>query len=288
MKTINYKGVSQRLDIYVSGLLDITRSQAQKRISSGEIEVGGKLAKPNKIIVHGDIIKISDKKLKFTKKEVPDINIVYEDENIIVVDKQAGVVVYPADGHESGTLLDALRDKVDIKDDERPGVVHRIDKDTSGLIVFAKNQKTLEYLQEEIKERKFSKTYLTLVWGKVKPEKGTIDIPIQRSEKDRKKMEASNIGRESLTDYEVVKYYDKMTFLKVKIITGRTHQIRVHFAGIGYPVVGDKTYGKKDEKIYLNRQFLHAHKLGFNLFGKKYQFVSDLPEDLKEFLGALE
>jgi 23S rRNA pseudouridine1911/1915/1917 synthase len=135
-----------------------------------------------------------------------------------------------------------------------------------------------------------------LVWGKVKPGKGTIDIPIKRAERDRKKMEAAHMGKESQTKYEVIKYYDKMTLLKVRIITGRTHQIRVHFAGIGYPVVGDKKYGshpssfpqRRESHSQLNRQFLHAHKLGFELFGKKYHFKSDLPDDLNEFIKNLE
>ncbi len=287
MDKSTYQGKNQRLDIYLSGLLSITRSQAQKRINAGGVEVNGEIAKPNKIIVHSDVINILEKEHKPTEKEPPKVNIIYEDDNIIVVDKLAGVVVYPAEGNESGTLLDALRDKINIQGEERPGVVHRLDKDTSGLIVFAKNQKTLEYLQKEIKNRKFEKTYLVLVWGKVTPEKGTIDIPIKRSEKDRKKMEASSLGREALTKYEVVKYYDQMTFLKAKIITGRTHQIRVHFVGIGFPVVGDKMYGKKDEKISLNRQFLHAHELGFELLGKKYHFVSELPENLEGFLKSI-
>ncbi|MDO8507749.1 MAG: RluA family pseudouridine synthase [bacterium] len=292
MKSIKYKGEKQRLDIYVSGLLDITRSQAQKRIKSGEIKVGGEQVNPSKMVAQGDVIKISEKISIQEKKEAPDVNIVYEDENIIVVDKDAGVVVYPADGHDSGTLIDALRDKIGIQDEERPGVVHRLDKDTSGLMVFAKNQKSLEHLQDQIRDRKFEKTYLTLVWGKVLPEKGTIDIPIQRSEKDRKKMEASSTGRESLTEYEVVKYYDGMTFLRVKIITGRTHQIRVHFAGIGYPVVGDKAYGSRSSVIPaqagISRQFLHAHELGFELFGKKYHFTSELPKDLEKLLKLKE
>ncbi|MEK7447434.1 MAG: RluA family pseudouridine synthase [Patescibacteria group bacterium] len=287
MKKITYKGEKQRLDIYVSGLLDITRSQAQKRIKNGEIKIGSEPVNPSKMITQGDIITISPAE-GATLCKVPKVSIVYEDENIIVVDKEAGVVVHPADGHESGTLVDALRNKIDIHDAERPGVVHRLDKDTSGLVVFAKNQQSLEYLQEQTQKRKFEKVYLVLVWGRVTPEKGTIDIPIQRSEKDRKKMEASSSGRESLTEYEVIKYYENMTYLKVKIITGRTHQIRVHFTGIGYPVVGDKSYGRKDERVNLSRQFLHAHELGFKLFGKTYHFKSELPEDLEKFIGSLE
>lgn len=287
MKKVQYKGGKKRLDMYISSLLDITRSQAQKRIRSGEVKIDGKSVNPSKTIIQGNVVQISEVKADNQKKDAPNIKIIYEDDDVIVVDKQAGIVVYPTDSHKSGTLVDALHEKIDIQSGIRPGVVHRLDKDTSGLIVFAKNKKTLEYLQDQIRDRKFNKLYLVLVWGKVTPERGTIDIPIQRSEKDRKKMEASSSGRESLTEYEVIKYYDKTTYLKVKIITGRTHQIRVHFAGIGYPVVGDKTYGKRGEETNLNRQFLHAHELGFDLFGKIYKFKSNLPKDLNKYLSEL-
>jgi len=293
MKEIHYSGEKQRLDIYLSGLLGITRSQAQKKVNSGEIKINRRSVNPNKILIQDDLIEISSAKVPNLgkKNEVPKIKIVYEDGNIIVVDKEAGVVIYPAEGHESGTLLDALRDKIDITGEERPGVVHRLDKDTSGLIVLAKNKKTETELKKLIKERKFEKTYLALVWGKVTPEKGSIDIPIQRSEKDRKKMEAATRGRESLTEYEVIKYHANMTYLKVKIITGRTHQIRVHFTGIGFPVVGDKTYGPRSSAIPaqagISRQFLHAHELSFELNGKKYHFKSDLSEDLNDFLNRI-
>lgn len=304
MKKIRYKGERQRLDTYVSGLLDITRSQAQKKIRAGNIKIGGKSVNPGKILIQGDIITTlpAEGATLCRKKPAPEIKILYEDENIIVVDKEAGVVVYPSYGHESGTLLDALRGKIQIEGSERPGVVHRLDKDTSGLIAFAKNEKAERELKKIIKERKFEKTYLALVWGKVTPKKGRIEIPIKRAERDRKKMEAAKIGRKSLTEYEVLRYYDNMTLLKVRIITGRTHQIRVHFSAIGYPVVGDKTYGPRFSVIparqgsgkrpagispQLSRQFLHAHELAFELFGKKYRFKSDLPEDLKGFIKSI-
>lgn len=276
-----------RLDIYVSGLLGISRSQAQKQIKAGEVIVNGDVSKTHQKVVQGDVVAPSERKERLEKSKNPIVNIMYEDENIIVVDKSKGVVVYPAVGHKSGTLVDALIDKIDITDSERPGVIHRLDKDTSGLLVLAKNKKTEEYLKKEIKERKFNKVYLVLVWGKVSPRDGTIDIPIKRSEKDRKKMEAAHTGREAFTKYEVIKYYDKMTLLKARIITGRTHQIRVHFSAIGYPVVGDKTYGKKGTHVTLNRQFLHAHQLSFDLFGKKYSFTSELPKDLSDFIAVL-
>lgn len=288
MKKIIFKDIEkQRLDVYISSLLDIARNQAQKKINEGLILVNEKKTKPNKIVEQGDEITISETHAKIKTKKSPKVNIIYEDENILVVNKAAGVVVYPDENHMSGTLLDAVRDKIQIKGEERPGVVHRLDKDTSGLIIFARNEKSEKELKKLIKERKFEKTYLALVWGKIKPEKGSINIPIKRSEKDRKKMEVSESGREALTKYELINYIDDMSYLKVHIITGRTHQIRVHFAGIGYPVVGDKTYGKKDDSSGLARQFLHAHELEFEFFGKKYHFISRLPEDLAKFLRNL-
>ena len=282
-KHIIYKGEGGRLDAVVSSLLGITRSQAQKKIKTALVLVNSQKAKPNKIVVQGDKIIVKE---EIPQKEVekPAVDIIYEDENIIVLNKQPGIVVYPDESHKSGTLLDAIKDKMQVSDEERPGVVHRLDKDTSGLIVFAKNSKSEQELKKLIKDRKFEKTYLALVWGKIQPEKGSIDIPIKRSEKDRKKMEASVSGREALTKYELIKYIANMSYLKVRIITGRTHQIRVHFAGIGYPVVGDKVYVKKDDSLGLKRQFLHAHELVFELFGKKYHFKSDLPEDLEKIL----
>ncbi len=284
---ITYKGEGGRLDAVVSSLLGITRSQAQKKIKAGRVLLDGHMEKPNKIVSHGDKIIVEEEKPQ-SKMKKPAIEIIYEDENIIIVNKQPSMVVYPDESHKSGTLLDAIKDKIKISEKERSGVVHRLDKDTSGLIVFAQNSKSEEELKRMIKDRKFEKTYLTLVWGKIQPEKGSIDIPIKRSEKDRKKMEATFSGRESVTEYKVVNYYEDMTLLQVRLITGRTHQIRVHLAGIGYPVVGDKTYGKKDDSSGLDRQFLHACELKFKLFGKKYYFKSDLPEDLNNYLMGTE
>lgn len=288
MKRIQYKGERQRLDTHISSLLGITRSKAQKKIRAGEIKINKKLANPNKIVIQGDIIQILDQKGPEKTKTAPEVKIIYEDKNMIVLNKEAGVVVYPDSTHKSGTLLDAICSKIQITDSERPGVVHRLDKETSGLIVFAKNKKTERELKRIIKERRLKKTYLTLVWGRLEPKKGSIDIPIRRSEKDRKKMEAARSGREALTEYEATKYYKDTTLVKVNIITGRTHQIRVHFSGIGYPVVGDKKYGKKSDNTGPGRQFLHAHELGFELYGKKYHFKSDLPGDLERFLELLK
>ena len=297
MNKIVYQGKGERLDIFMSGFWNVSRNQTQKCIEEGQVLVNGKAGKSNIVLEPGDKVEITEKKAAKLKAIIPRVDVAYEDENIIAVNKDPGIVVYPDANHKTGTVLDALRSKIGIKGEERPGVVHRLDKDTSGLMVFARNKETEEYLKKEIKDRKFQKTYAALVWGKVIPKEGIINIPIKRSEKNRKKMEALSLGKEALTEYSVVQYYKQsdtwcricdMTLLKVKIITGRTHQIRVHLSAIGYPVVGDKTYGRKDDMSGLNRQFLHATDLSFALNGKKYKLHSDLPKDLVVFIDSLE
>ncbi len=292
-----YQGRGERLDVFVADILGISRNKAQNYIKERLVFVNGRAGKPSIILEAGDNVEVQDAKDKGLKQVIPKVKIVFENKDIIVIDKDPGIVVYPDSNHKTGTLLDAVRPKIDIESDERPGVVHRLDKDTSGLIVFAKNSDTERALKREIKSRKFEKIYLALVWGHVEPENGKIEIPIRRSEKDRKKMEASDTGKDAFTEYEVVHYYNQsdtgcrisqMTLLKVKIITGRTHQIRVHLAAIGYPVVGDKTYGRRDDRSGLARQFLHASDLSFKLNGKMYSFHSDLPKYLRIFLEKQE
>jgi 23S rRNA pseudouridine1911/1915/1917 synthase len=176
---------------------------------------------------------------------------------------------------------------IDFNEDERSGVVHRLDKDTSGLIVFARNKKTQESLLESFRNREVVKKYMALVWGRLEPDCGLIDISLARSKKDRKKIDVSGTGRRALTSYRVTKYFDKYSLLDISIKTGRTHQIRVHLASIGFPIVGDRTYGRKTDMI-VGRQFLHAYYLEFKLFGEKYSFRSELPQDLSLVLSHLD
>ncbi|MFA5584394.1 MAG: RluA family pseudouridine synthase [Bacteriovoracaceae bacterium] len=285
MKFLKVKKSGVRLDIFLTQELGITRNQAQKRVESGSILVDGKTEKSNKKLEQGSLLTILEEIGKVTKKDATlIIKRIYQDDNLIVIDKDPGTVVYPSYGHESGTIIDALKADINFSKNNRSGIVHRLDKDTSGLMIIARNEKTEDALKREIKERQVLKKYLVLVWGRIEPAEGFIDIPLKRSEKDRKKITASSSGRLSKTQYKLIKYYKDYSLLEARILTGRTHQIRVHFSSIGFPVVGDKTYGKKSCYL-LPRQFLHASYIRFNLFGKTYSFESELPLDLKNFLN---
>jgi 23S rRNA pseudouridine1911/1915/1917 synthase len=219
------------------------------------------------------------------------LNILYEDDDLLAVDKPAGLTVHPAPGHPGHTLVNAILfhfpHLADIGDSLRPGIVHRLDKDTSGVMLVAKNSVAQANLVEQFKTRSVLKTYLVLVKGQLTPENGIIEAPIGRNPRNRKRMAIVAEGREARTEYRVVKYIGDYTLLEVMPETGRTHQIRVHLSAIGYPVVGDKVYGVKSP--YLLRQFVHASRLGFKLSstGEYVEFTSELPQDLEEVLKAI-
>lgn len=287
MKILKVEESGQRLDIFLSRTLGISRNQAQIIIAEGRVLVNQKKEKSNKKLEQGSMVRLLQLASKKTEPQKSHVEKLFRNDNIIVVDKAPGIVVYPGPGHESGTLLDSLRLDINYSSGNRPGIVHRLDKDTSGLMVIARNEKTAKALMAEIKERRVVKKYLTLVWGHLKPEQGTIDIPLARSESERKKIAALPAGRSSQTSYTVLKYYKNASLLEARILTGRTHQIRVHFSSLGFPVVGDRTYGRKDDVIS-PRQFLHACFLQFKLFDQDYSFSSPLPADLASVLGKFE
>ena len=219
------------------------------------------------------------------------LSIVYEDRDLLVVDKAAGMIVHPAPGHPDGTLVNAVLahcpDLQGIGGTVRPGIVHRLDKDTSGLMVVAKNDRTHRMLSDQLKERKFTKVYLALTHGRVTPVEAIIDAPMGRSNANRQRMALVDGGREAITRYRVIRHYSAHTLVEIRPSTGRTHQIRVHFASLGYPLVGDTTYGKPDSR--LNRHFLHASTLGFThpTSGEYREFTTGLPTELKAFLNSL-
>lgn len=219
------------------------------------------------------------------------LNIIYEGEGFLAVDKPAGLLVYLPDGYkQEETVVSILSDRFKYKEiGQRTGIVHRLDRDTSGVLLVAKNKDTEKELKRIFKERKVKKKYKALVWGKVEPEMGEIDIPLGRGAKDRLRVVPKEGGRDSVTKYKVIKYYPKnnMTLLDVDLLTGRTHQIRVHFSAIGHPVVGDNKYSKR--KTNINRQFLHAEsiKLKNPEDGKPLSIKSELPDNLSEFLNSL-
>jgi 23S rRNA pseudouridine1911/1915/1917 synthase len=283
-----------RLDKYVcTRHPELSRTQVQKLIAAGNITVNGQKAKPGHRLSPGDRIDVTVPPTppQELKAEAIPLKIIYEDDDLLAVDKPAGLTVHPAPGHPGHTLVNAILAHfphlADIGDSLRPGVVHRLDKDTSGVMLVAKNQAAQANLSKQFKSHSVTKAYLALVKGKLTPESGIIEADIGRDPRNRKKMAVVAQGREARTEYRVVKYIGGYTLLEVMPETGRTHQIRVHLAAIGFPVVGDKVYGVKSK--YLPRQFLHASLLGFKLpaTGEYVEFESELPPDLEQALEAI-
>ena len=285
-----------RLDKYVvDECSELSRTRAQKLINDGHIMVNGSMAKAGLKLNIGDRVTVSippPAPSHLLPEDIP-FNILYQDDDLLVIDKPAGLAVHPAPGHPNHTLVNAilshLSDLPDTGDSLRPGIVHRLDKDTSGLMVVAKNSVAQANLSDQFKDRSVVKAYSALVKGHLTPEDGIIEAPIGRDSRNRKRMAvtAEGRGREARTQYHVIRYIDDYTLLEVVPETGRTHQIRVHLSAIGYPVVGDATYGKKSP--HLSRQFLHASRLGFHLpsSGEYVEFKSALPHDLEQALKEI-
>jgi 23S rRNA pseudouridine1911/1915/1917 synthase len=282
-----------RLDKYLTQVLpQFSRAYLQKLIVQGYILVNGQRAKSNQRLSKVDSITVEILPLPVHPSAEPiPLTIIYEDEDILVIDKPAGLTVHPAPGHPSHTLVNAVLAHCPglamSNEPMRPGIVHRLDKDTSGLIVIAKNDFAREYLAAQFKSRTVTKGYLVLVKGRLSPEQGIIEAPIGRDPYNRRRMAIIEAGKEASTQYQVQKYLDNCTLVEVTPLTGRTHQIRVHLSAIGCPVVGDPIYGIKS--AHLSRQFIHAYRLGFRLPStKQYQeFTSPLPVDLEQALEYL-
>lgn len=286
---------SVRLDQYIcrSGT-GISRTSIQRLINSGRVTVNDMVAKPSQKTRVGDAIVVSvppPEPSPFLVPENVPLSILYEDSDIIVVDKPAGTAVYPAFGHPSHTLMNAILAHcpgiTEIDGSVRPGVVHRLDKDTSGVMVVAKSKAAQLNLSSQLKGRRVLKQYLVLVRGNPTPEEGTIEAPIGRHPRDRKRMAVVARGREARTLYRVVRRLNGYSLVRATLHTGRTHQIRVHFSRVGWPVAGDAVYGVKVE--WLDRQFVHASRLGLRLpsSGEWMEFSAELPRDLEEALGRI-
>lgn len=283
-----------RLDRYIAEECpELSRSYIQKLISEGYITVNGAEVKRSFRLDIGDRVSIiipPPAASSLLAEEIP-LNIVYEDSDLLVVDKPAGLTVHPAPGHPSHTLVNAILAHCPhlsgVGSSGRPGIVHRLDKNTSGLMVVAKNDAAQQNISAQIKARSVAKRYLVLVVGHLSPDRGIIEAPIGRDPGNRKRMAVVSGGKEARTQYRVVKYMDNYTLLEVSPETGRTHQIRVHLAAIGYPVVGDEVYGTRSS--FLKRQFVHAHHLGFRLpsTGEQVELNSELPPDLEEALKLI-
>ena len=292
------EGEEQRLDLFLLDKLNgVPRSQIKKSIDDNLVLVNGKVATKSGVKVkNGDKIdfELEEKKELSATPEDIDLDIVFENDNLLVINKPQGLCVHPAVGNYSGTLVNALAYHVknlsDINGEYRPGIVHRLDKDTSGLLIVAKNNIAHENLAKQIKTKVCKRYYIALLEGNLKQDEGTVETFLARSEKDRKKYEVSvNKGKYAITNYKVLKRYQGYSLVEFELKTGRTHQIRVHAKYLGHPVVGDRTYGFNKNYKDLKGQLLHAYKLKFYepTTNEELNFEVDLPDYFKKFLNSL-
>ena len=295
---INADTENIRLDKVITILeQELSRSMIQKMLDDGKILVNRKQEKASYKTKSNDIIEVEEivvKEIELKAQDIP-VEVIYEDSDIIVVNKPKGMVVHPANGNPDGTLVNAImnicKDSLSgIGGEIRPGIVHRIDKDTSGLLIIAKNDKAHINLSEQIKNREITKKYVALVRGVIKEKQATIDMPIGRSDKDRKKMAVRKDGKNAVTHFDIIERYNGYTYLDIKIDTGRTHQIRVHMAEIGYPIVGDIVYSNGKNPFGVEGQMLHAKSLEFKhpITGETLKLEAPLPKYFMEVLEKLE
>ncbi len=285
-----------RIDVYLSNQLSFTRSRVKKLCDDGLVQVNDKLVKANKILKIDDRVLVSipeDKKLDLEPQNIP-LDIVYQDSDLAVINKPQGLTVHAGNGTNGSTLVNALIYHLDnlsgINGVIRPGIVHRIDKNTSGLLVVAKNDNAHLKLAKQLENKTCSRKYLALLEGVLKTDSGVINTFIGRNPKDRTKMAVTSIGREAITKYKVIKCFKDYTLCEFSLATGRTHQIRVHCKHLGHPIVGDKEYGYKNQKFKLNGQLLHAKELQFihPSTDKKVSFSCPLPDYFEKILNNLK
>ena len=292
-------GEESRLDKFLAEVLPShSRSRLQSLVKAGAVRVNGEVvSKTSHLVTEGDVVLVNipaPVPARLEAENIP-LDIIYEDENLVIINKPAGMVVHPAPGHDTGTLVHAVLGGLDdlegIGGELRPGIVHRLDKDTSGLIVVAKNETAHRWLQDQFRTRQVEKVYLALVDGKPPTPVGRIEAAIARDPSHRKKMAivSDSRGRQAVTEYKVVKEFAAHSLIEAHPFTGRTHQIRLHLAFINCPIVGDRIYGKKNPTIELHRHFLHAQQLSIVLPGEseKRTFSAPLPDELVAVLSQL-
>lgn len=288
------KEAGNRLDKALADLTELSRSQANEAIKAGTVLVNGKLSKAKYAVKEDDVITYEvpeEEVLEYKAEDIP-LDIIYEDADVAVVNKPQGMVVHPSAGHTSGTLVNALmyhvKDLSSINGVVRPGIVHRIDKDTSGLLMVAKNDKAHNALAAELKDKKSLRKYVAIVHGNLPNDRGVIEAPIGRSDKDRKKQAVTAKGKPAVTRFTVLERFGNYTLVELQLETGRTHQIRVHMAYIGHPVAGDPLYGPR-KTLKGHGQFLHAKTLGFThpTTGELVEFTAEEPAIFKETLEKL-
>ncbi|MDR7869878.1 MAG: RluA family pseudouridine synthase [Tissierellaceae bacterium] len=284
----------ERLDAYLAvELNEVSRTYVQRLIKDGLVLVNGSLKKPRYQVREGDFIQVKipkPKNLEIVAEDIP-IDIVYEDEDIVIVNKSCGMVVHPAPGNYTSTLVNALLFHIDnlstINGIIRPGIVHRLDKDTSGLLIIAKNDVSHKFLSDKLKDRDILREYIAITYGEFKQDEGRINAPIGRDPKNRKKMAINEKnGKEAITDYKVLKRFNGYSLVQANLQTGRTHQIRVHFTYLKHPIVGDPVYSNRKDDSKYDGQLLHAKKIGFiHPRTKVYmEFETDLPDAFREFI----
>jgi 23S rRNA pseudouridine1911/1915/1917 synthase len=293
-----------RLDKFLAGQLgQVTRSAVQRLVDEGRVTVNGELIRASYKVRRGDeiAVRLPAPEPVQPAPEAIALDVVYEDDALLIVNKAAGMVVHPAPGHSGGTLVNAvLAHSPEIAvdaEDGRPGIVHRLDRDTSGLILVAKSEPVRRALQRQFQARQVTKVYLALVEGRLEPRRGRIEAPIGRDPKHRQRMAVLPQGRQAITDYRVVSYFEQemgdlageYTLIEAEPKTGRTHQIRVHLASIGHPVAGDGVYGRRHRHLPVPRMFLHAERLVFShpITGERVEVQAPLPDDLAAVLKAL-
>ncbi|MBS4888904.1 MAG: RluA family pseudouridine synthase [Anaerococcus vaginalis] len=286
-----------RIDKYLSDLFEeIPREKVKDFIKDEKIKINNKKIKPSYKLIFNDEIEISDKLFEKEKIEAEDMNlkIIYENEDFAIIDKDENVIVHPAGSIVSGTLVNGLLDHFGydnlshIGGDDRPGIVHRLDKDTTGLMVIAKSNSSYKYLKNLFKTRKIDKEYLAICNGIFQKKSGTIQTFMDRDPNNRRKMAVRNSGRDAISKYEVISENNGYSLVKIKILTGRTHQIRVHMTYINHPLLGDPVYGNVKHKFNLDHQLLHCHKLGFTDKNGIYkEFCADCHEDFKKYQKIL-
>jgi len=296
MEIIVEEELNTRIDAYLSIKLDYSRSKISKMISDGTILVNGKSVKNSYLLKKDDVVTVGEyieEEMNVVPENIP-LDIVYEDDDVMVVNKPNGMVVHPAIGNNHGTLVNALlyysKNLSSINGEFRPGIVHRIDAYTTGLLMVAKNDKAHEILAEELSKKETTRRYIALVWGVIKEDTATIDAPIGRDNKDRKKMAVTSINsKDAVTHLKVLKRFKDATLIELQLETGRTHQIRVHMNYIGHPVVNDPVYGRR-KLIDETGQCLHAFQIGFNhpTTNKYMEFKCELPECFENILNRFE
>jgi 23S rRNA pseudouridine1911/1915/1917 synthase len=286
----------ERLDVFLADRFpDVSRSQIKRLIKSQAVTVNDQPSKPSYRVEPGDRITVhlpEEKEEPIRPEEIP-LDIVYEDDHMLAVNKPAGMVVHPGAGHSSGTLVNALLAYLpaiaDVGGLERAGIVHRLDKDTSGVLLVAKDPDVLSALQRQFKRRQVRKSYLALVEDQVYPPEGIIEAPVGRDRKRRKQMSVRRSGRPSVTQYRVIESFPEHSLLEVRPHTGRTHQVRVHLAWMGYPLVGDRTYGRRRQRLLKQRHFLHAQEIEIThpVSGESLTVTAPLPPELQTVLRTL-